>query len=134
MKKRLPLLSIIASVSLVTAACQADRTSFDALGPSNRAGPLTTLDGREAIVVNPNANGNGVAATIQEGIDRVASGGEVLVMAGTYIEALTITKALTLRPIGDGSQPVVVATTGAPDIAIRVATSEPVVIQDLTVL
>jgi hypothetical protein len=87
------------------------------------------------VVVNPNANGNGVAATIQEAIDRVGSGGQVLVKPGTYVEALVIAKGITLRPIGDENEgPVIIAPERAADVAIRVATAEPVVIQDVTLL
>jgi hypothetical protein len=56
----------------------------------------------------------------------------VLVKPGTYTEALIITKGLTLRPIGEGEGKVIIAPPGAPNIAIQVATPEPVVIQDVT--
>jgi hypothetical protein len=87
-----------------------------------------------AIVVDRNAKGNGVASTIQEALDRAASGSQVLVKPGTYSEALVIRKGLTLRPIGGGAGSVIIAPSGAPDIAIQVATSEPVVLQDVTLL
>lgn len=126
-------------VALVMAtACNRDRAIVQ---PSLR-GPTSdvlssddaSLGAPNAIVVNPNANGEGVAATIQEGIDRVAPGGQVLVRPGTYTETVVINKALTLRPIGDGEGSVVIAPTGTPNIAIQVATPDPVAIQDITLL
>lgn len=104
-------------------------------GPDARLAPLfaNAGDGRHTIVVNPDANGNGVAATIQEGIDMVAPGGTVKVKGGTYAEVLVIDKGLTLESIGDGSGPVIIAPAGAGTIAVRVATSEPVIIRDVAV-
>src|SRR5437763_7591411 len=133
MKNQMHVAFVIASASMIALACQRDQTI---VGPSLRGSPRATreatLDGPKAVVVNPNANGNGVATTIQEASGRVASGGQVLVKAGTYTEALIITKALTLRPIGEGEGQVIIAPPGAPNIAIQVATPEPVVIQDVT--
>ena len=133
MKNQMHVAFVIASASMIALACQRDQTI---VGPSLRGSPRATreatLDGPKAVVVNPNANGNGVATTIQEAIDRVASGGQVLVKAGTYTEALIITKGLTLRPIGEGEGQVIIAPPGAPNIAIQVSTPEPVVIQDVT--
>src|SRR5436190_9033125 len=110
MKNRMHVAFVIASASMIALACQRDQTI---VGPSLRGSPRATreatLDGPKAVVVNPNANGNGVATTIQEAIDRVASGGQVLVKAGTYTEALIITKGLTLRPIGEGEGQVIIA-------------------------
>ena len=134
MTKRSPWLSILAIASIATSACQPDKSLLQPSLRTSQPGTLASLEGREAIVVNPAANGNGVAATIQEGIDRAASGGEVLVLPGIYNEALKITKGLTLRAIGDGLDPVVIAPLGAPDIAIQVATPQPVVIEDVTLL
>lgn len=133
MKNRIVASLVIAGASMITLACRPDRgpiePSFDKSGAVFLAD-----DGRQAIVVDPSANGNGVAATIQEGIDRAGSGGVVLVRPGTYPEALKITKGLTLRAIGDGSEPVVIAPPGTPDIALQIATPEPVVIEDVTLL
>ena len=134
MRNRMAAILVIASASIVTLACRPDR---EPLAPSlgiTGAGVLADRDAPNAIVVNPAASGNGVAATIQEGIDRAASGAEVLVKPGTYNESLKITKGLTLRAIGDGTEPVVVAPLGAPDIAIQIATPEPVIIEDVTLL
>jgi hypothetical protein len=107
-----------------------------ALRPSFAAGGV----GRPSVLVNPNSDDNGTAKTIQEGIDMVGDGGTVMVLPGTYSEAIVIDKGLTLEGIADGSGSVIVEqirTTPPPDggqaSAIRVATSEPVVIRDLTV-
>ena len=134
MIRRSPLLSILAIASIAASACQSDTGLLQPSLRRSQPGILASLEGREAIVVNPAANGNGVATTIQEGIDRAARGGEVLVVPGIYNEALKITKGLTLRAIGYGLDPVVIAPLGAPDIAIQVATPEPVVIEDVTLL
>lgn len=122
--------TVVASASIIALACHSGRDIVEPsrLSPSARA---VTSDA-QVVVVNPDANGNGVAATIQDAIDRVASGGEVLIKPGTYTEALTITKGLTLRRIGEGEGHVIIAPPGAPNIAIEVATPEPVVIQDVT--
>ena len=126
---------LVLLASVLTLACQREGALLDpSLRRSNAGG--TANDNASlapnAIVVNPSANGNGVVATIQDAINRVASGGQVLVKPGTYAEALVIDKGLTLRPIGGGEGRVIVAPLGTPAIAIQVATSEPVVIQDLT--
>src|SRR5438445_6242489 len=56
--------------------------------------------------------GNGTATTIQEGIDMVDRGGKVLVLPGTYDEAIVIDKGLTLEGLGGESGPVVVSPSG----------------------
>jgi hypothetical protein len=112
----------------------------DRLGPLRIAAPRFAEgdDSRHTVVVNPNANGNGVAATIQEGIAMVADGGTVLVTPGTYDERITINKGLTLESIGGGKGPVIieqVQATPAPnglEAVITVATPEPVVIRNVT--
>jgi hypothetical protein len=103
---------------------EVSRTGIAALGS----------DASHTIVVNPDANGSGIANTIQEGIDRVTAGGTVLVKGGTYAEALLVNKGVTLQPIGGGAGPVVIAPPGSPLASIDIATTEPVVIRDLTVL
>jgi hypothetical protein len=100
--------------------------------------------GRETVVVD--ANGRGTAKTIQEGIAMAPAGGRVLVLPGTYSEALVIDKGLTLEGIGgddDGddhgrrsdreSRATIIAPPGTPTSAIQVATSAPVTIRGLTV-
>lgn len=89
--------------------------------------------GRPSVLVNPNSNDNGTAKTIQEGIGMVASGGNVLVLPGTYNEAIEIDKGLTLEAVGGESGPVIVNPPVAPGIAITVATRDPVTIRGLTV-
>jgi hypothetical protein len=100
-----------------------------ALAPSFAAGGV----GRPSVLVNPNSDANGTAKTIQEGIDMVASGGTVLVVPGTYNEAIVIDKGLTLEALGGESGPVIINPPGAPAIAIEVATTHPVIIRGLTV-
>ena len=126
---------IFAALTCVLSACS-DR----ALAPSPVAPPALDVDGdgRGTVVVNPDANGNGVARTIQEGIDWVDAGGTVLVMPGTYVERVTIRKGITLRGIGLGEGAAVLSqsmATSAPgtEAVILVETPEPVVLSDLTV-
>lgn len=88
--------------------------------------------GRPSVLVNPNSGDNGTAKTIQEGIDMVASGGQVLVVPGTYNEAIVIDKGLTLEGIGSENGPVIVAPAPGPDVAIEIATTGAVVIRNLT--
>ena len=72
---------VIAGASIIALACQPDRVMIDpSLGSApggHAARNEASLAGPQAVVVNPNAHGNGVAATIQEAIDRVGSGGQV---------------------------------------------------------
>ena len=122
--------TLLLALSAMLAGCVQDGAGPDALLVPSFA---KTAGEQQTVVVNPNANGNGVAATIQEGIDRVAPGGKVLVKPGVYPEAIVIDKGLTLEGIGDGSGPAIIAAPpGAPD-AIRVATTDPVVIRRLSV-
>src|SRR2546427_6511104 len=88
---------------------------------------------RPAVLVNPHVQGNGTARTIQEGIGMVDSGGKVMVLPGTYAEAVTIEKGLTLEAVGGESGPVIVAPPETPEVAILVETPGPVVIRGLTV-
>lgn len=97
--------------------------------PSFAAGGV----GRLSVLVNPNSNDNGTAKTIQEGIDLVAEGGTVMVLPGTYNEALVINKALTLEGIGGESGPAIVAPPPGTSDAIQVTTTDPVVIRRLSV-
>ena len=90
-------------------------------------------EGQPSILVNPTSHGNGTATTIQEAIDRVVPGGQVLVLPGSYAETLTITKGLTLRGIGGASGDVVISPAGTPPSVIEIATSAPVTLQALTV-
>jgi len=89
--------------------------------------------GRPSVLVNPNANDQGTAKTIQEGIDMVGEGGTVLVLPGTYAEAIVIGKGLTLQSVEGESGPVVVEPPGAPTTAVAITTRAPVVIRGLTV-
>src|SRR3989442_4385123 len=107
-----------------------------AAGPDAALAPSFDRGGvprQHTIVVNPNANGAAIAATIKEAIEMVEPGGLVQVKPGTYAEALVIDKGLTLEGIGDGSGPVIIAPPGAPTTAVEVATSEAVFIRDVTV-
>jgi WD40 repeat protein len=118
------------SGALAALACTDTTLAPDA----RRAQTFARADGdHHTVVVNPNANGNAIAATIQDGIDMVEPGGKVQIKAGTYAEAIVINKGLTLEAIGDGSEPVIIAPPGAPAIAVQVATSDPVTLRDLEV-
>jgi hypothetical protein len=110
------------------------------VGPGRISAPLLSVheDSRNTVVVNPNASGNGVAATIQEGIDMVADGGVVLVMPGRYDERIVVDKGLTIAPIGLGGGPVIIwhsQPTSAPaaQAVILIDTPEPVLLRDFTV-
>jgi hypothetical protein len=118
-----------ALIALLFTACTSESPAPDALLAPSFA---KAAGEQQTVVVNPDANGNGVAVTIQEGIDRVAPGGTVLVRPGVYPEAIVINKGLTLEGIGDGSGVVVIATPGTPAIAVQVATPEAVTIRDIT--
>src|SRR5207302_36510 len=89
--------------------------------------------GRPSVLVNPNANDRGTAKTIQEGIDMVGEGGTVLVLPGTYAEAIVIGKGLTLESVAGEGGPVVVEPPGAPTTAVAITARAPVVIRGLTV-
>jgi hypothetical protein len=102
-------------------------------GWSNRAIAQGQSDAKPSILVNPKSHGNGTASTIQEAIDRVSSGGQVLVLPGSYGETLTITKGLTLAAIGGESGEVAISPTGTPASVIEIATNEPVTLRGLTV-
>ena len=103
--------------------------------PAGVAAPSFTVGGvgRPSVLVNPNANDHGTAKTIQEGIDMVGEGGTVLVLPGTYAEAIVIGKGLTLESVGGEGGPVVVEPPGAPTTAVAITTRAPVVIRGLTV-
>jgi len=103
--------------------------------PAGVAAPSFTVGGvgRPSVLVNPNANDHGTAKTIQEGIDMVGEGGTVLVLPGTYAEAIVIGKGLTLESVGGESGSVVVEPPGAPTTAVAITTRAPVVIRGLTV-
>ncbi len=103
--------------------------------PAGVAAPRFTVAGvgRPSVLVNPNANDQGTAKTIQEGIDMVGEGGTVLVLPGTYAEAIVIGKGLTLESVGGEGGPVVVEPPGAPTTAVAITTRAPVVIRGLTV-
>src|SRR5256885_21501 len=78
------------------------RLGCDRPDPAGVAAPRFRVAGvgRPSVLVNPNANDQGTAKTIQEGIDMVGEGGTVLVLPGTYAEAIVIGKGLTLESVG----------------------------------
>ncbi len=121
---------LLLALSAMLAGCAQDGAGPDVrLVPSFAAGGV----GRPAVLVNPSSNDHGTAKTIQEGIDMVAEGGKVMVLPGTYTEAIVIDKGLTLEALGGESGPVIVAApAGAPD-AIQVTATDPVVIRSLSV-
>lgn len=113
---------------------------LDAPDPAQVAAPRleTGDDSRETVIVNPNASGNGVANTVQEGIDMAAENGVVLVMPGTYEERIVIDKALTIAPIAEGAGQVVLSQSHPTSIpaaqaVILIDTPNPVVLRDFTV-
>ena len=59
-------------VALALAGCGEAADSAPIAAPSFAAGGV----GRPSVLVNPNADDNGTAKTIQEGIDMVAEGGQ----------------------------------------------------------
>ena len=103
--------------------------------PAGVRAPSFTVGGvgRPSVLVNQNANDHGTAKTIQEGIDMVGEGGTVLVLPGTYAEAIVIGKGLTLESVEGESASVVVEPPGAPTTAVAITTRAPVVIRGLTV-
>src|SRR3989442_10383955 len=60
---------------------------------------------RPAVLVNPHVQGNGTAKTIQEGIGMVDPGGKVMVLPGTYNEAIVIDNGLTPEAAGGERDP-----------------------------
>ena len=109
------------------------RVLLFALTAMSAAPSLATAE-RPVVLVDPHVRGNGTAQTIQEGIDMVDPGGRVMVLPGTYNEAIVIGKGLTLEAVGGATEPVIIAPpAGGPTIAIRVATPEPVAIRDAVV-
>ncbi len=68
-------------------------------------------------------------ATVQEGIDAVADGGEVVVRNGTYVEDITIDHPLTLRS-KNGANKAALVGTGTTTVTV---TSDDVTIDDFTI-
>jgi hypothetical protein len=108
--------------------------------PDRIAAPSFAAEGvgRPSVLVNPKADDNGTAKTVQEGIDLVANGGTVLVVPGTYEERIIIDKGLTLQGLADGSGAAVIRhsqETSAPatQAVILIETPNPVAIRDVTV-
>jgi hypothetical protein len=105
-------------------------------------GPARSMEGagRHTVVVNADANGNGTARTVQQGLDMVAAGGTVLVAPGTYDERIVIAKGVTLTSIGGGSGQVILRGqsegTAAPatDAVITVGTAAPVILRDFSIV
>jgi hypothetical protein len=103
------------------------------IAPGYAQPPSGGGSGRPTVLVNPEAADPGTATTIQEGIAMVAPGGRVVVLPGTYPEALVIDKGLTLEAIGGKSGPVIVAAPAEAALAVEVRTGEPVMIRGLTI-
>lgn len=114
---------------LALAGCRDSHDPAQIGAPSFAVGGI----GRRSVLVNPNADDNGTAKTIQEGIDMVAEGGTVMVLPGTYTEAIVIDKGLTLKRVGGESEPVTIVTPpGLTNATIQVATRGPVTIRDVS--
>src|SRR2546428_13125235 len=109
-------------LTLATCGEPADPTHIGM--PSFAAGGV----GRPSVLVNPNADDKGTAKTIQEGIATVAEGGKVMVVPGTYNEAVLIDKGLTLEAVGGESGPAGGAPPRAGNAAVQGATPDPVAI------
>ncbi len=120
---------IVWFATLTLTACGEPTTPDRMAAPSFAAGGV----GRPSVLVNPNSDDHGTAKTIQEGIDMVAEAGTVMVLPGTYNEALVINKGLTLEGIGGESGPAIVAPPPGVADAIQVTTTDPVVIRSLSV-
>src|SRR5688572_9680602 len=89
-----PRMTAMALAGALAAACSDPPHDPTGLAPSlHRYG-----GGRGTVVVD--GNGRGAAKTIQEGIALAPAGGRVLVLPGTYNEALIIDKGLTLEGAG----------------------------------
>ena len=125
--------SAAASVEAVApAATPSVEAVAPAATPSVESVPPTATP---PILFTPRAGGgegSATAATIQEAIDGVAPGGTVQILPGTYREAITITKGLTLEASGERTGPVVIAPPGT-ESAIVIDTKEPVTLRALTV-
>ena len=93
----------------------------------------TRTELHRTVLVNPHASGDGIASTIQAGIDMVVPGGQVHVAPGTYNEALVINKGLTLDAGDDGQGVAIVAPALGPDAAIEIGTTDPVAVRGLKV-
>jgi hypothetical protein len=87
------------------------------------------------VLYSPRIGGGGTAtaATIQEAIDQVARGGTVTLLPGTYAEAVTIKKGLTLQATGERSGAVILAPGGSAASVVEIETTEPVTLRGLTV-
>src|SRR2546425_5220408 len=94
---------------LTLAACGDHSDPVQVGAPSFAAGGI----GRPAVLVNPKSDDNGTAKTIQQGIDMVADGGKVMVVPGTYNEAILIDKGPTLEAARGESGPLVGGALGA---------------------
>jgi hypothetical protein len=124
------ILLLLVAAALSARCADAPLTEPNAAAPGH---PLFSTQGQPAVLVNPNARGNGTARTIQAGIDMVAPGGKVMVLPGTYEESVVIEKALTLEGIGGASGPVIIAPPAATPTVVDVRTSAPVTLRNLTV-
>ena len=117
--------AIVAATAVIAPTLRRDGSGTDV--PQKATSP---------VLLNPIAGGgqgSATAATIQEAIDRVASGGTVRMLPGTYNETLKITKGLTLEASGERTGPVIIAPSGTPESAIVIETNEPVTLRGLTV-
>lgn len=128
------------AAALATVVCGCVNDSTLPLAPITRPSSVAAGSvGRHTVVVNPDASGAGVAATIQEGLDMVADGGTVRVMPGTYDEKILIDRGLTLTSIAGGKGPVIIRhsqTTAAlaTDAVIIIRTASPVTLRDISLV
>jgi hypothetical protein len=125
----------IAYVGLAAAALVGTAAITASIWNRGPAGSESRSAASPPVLFFPSIGGGGsaTAATIQEAIDKVALGGTVTVLPGTYTESLIIKKGLTLQATGERSGTVVLAPSGTPESVVEIATSEPVTLVGLTI-
>jgi hypothetical protein len=120
--------AIVGVVAVIAVAIAFSRSS---------GAPGRTEAGRSTppVLVSPQAGGGGTAAakTIQAALDMAARGATVSVLPGTYAEALTIRRGVTIQATGERTGPVVLAPGGTAESVIEIATTDPVTITGLTI-
>jgi hypothetical protein len=122
---------VVAAVAVVAATA----VIIPALRRDPADPPRAVPGSNPPVLLSPSAGGGGgtaTAKTIQEAIDRVARGGTVQMLPGTYVETLKITKGLTLQSAGERTGPVIIAPQDSPESVIEVATTETVTLRGLT--
>jgi hypothetical protein len=115
-----------------TAAAQIDYTPYLNSGADTAATPGFQGDFSN-LTVTPAGAQTGTTGRIQEGVNRVTPGGTVNVESGTYVEAVTISKSVTIDGAGNGPSPVAILrppAAGANTIEVTTTTAT----DDVTIL